>query len=84
MQDASALQGERDAVKAIEKELAAKKGAVPAGAAVPGTPKPGGRTAVVSTKGGGRKGSKRGARRAARKAARRAVGGDAAVDRSCR
>ena len=63
MQDASALQGERDAVKASEKELAAKKGAVPAGAAVPGTPKPGGRTAVVSTKGGGRKGSKRGGKK---------------------
>lgn len=71
MQDASALQGERDAVKAIEKELAAKKGAVPAGAAVPGTPKPGGRTAVVSTKGGGRKGSKRGGKKGGKKGSKK-------------
>ena len=66
MRDASALQGERDAVKAIEKELAAKKGAVPAGTSVPGTPKPGGQTKVVSAK-GGRKGGKRGGRKGGKK-----------------
>ena len=67
MQDASALQGERDAVKAVEKELAAQKGAVPAGTSVPGTPKPGGQTEVVSTKGGGKKGRKKGRKRGGKK-----------------
>jgi len=70
MQDASSLQGERDRVAAIEKEMAAKKGAVPAGVSVPGTPKPGGRTEVVSTKGGrkgGRKGGKKGSRKGGKK-----------------
>ena len=70
MQDASSLQGERDRVAALEKELAAQKGAVPAGASVPGTPKPGGRTEVVSTKGGrkgGRKSGKKGGKKGGKK-----------------